>query len=394
MNNSKYSLDEESELDEENEVGGSHFKITSKDLNLFKEERSISTLLNWLERGKLIVPKFQRNPVWNERFESYFIESILFGMPVPSIILFKFNNKGLDEDDTYEVIDGQQRLLSFINFKEMKLSDIKGISNKSSNKWSKKSKKYKDISDNEKYRFDDYLINISVFSTSENLSHENKMRYKYDIFRRINTGSIRLTPQEIRNAVYNGEYLDKISDASETDWFMNLIKNDKKYLWNRKGNRKAQDEFIIRCLAYSFFYNNTEIEFFSSSKEDYLNNYMENVNNKKIDLEWEILNMESVFKKIYKISNSSFYSIRRDNIDIVTNSISETFSEALFIYVKNKAEKGELNEQKIKEKINNVKRVIFLDKEKYRFFFQSTVSKHAIVGRVEILEKLFASDSK
>ena len=57
-----------------------------------------------------VTPEYQRHFVWNQERQSQLIESILLGIPVPS--LFMATNK----DSTWEVIDGLQRLTTIVNF--------------------------------------------------------------------------------------------------------------------------------------------------------------------------------------------------------------------------------------------------------------------------------------
>src|SRR5690349_3095746 len=58
-----------------------------------------------MDSGAFFVPPFQRSYVWNQKQASRFIESLLLGLPVPSIFVFKDENSG-----KHLIIDGQQRL--------------------------------------------------------------------------------------------------------------------------------------------------------------------------------------------------------------------------------------------------------------------------------------------
>ncbi len=49
--------------------------------NAFRIERSIRDILSWVDKGKIIIPEFQRDFVWNFNQSSRFIESILLGLP-------------------------------------------------------------------------------------------------------------------------------------------------------------------------------------------------------------------------------------------------------------------------------------------------------------------------
>ncbi|MGL5617806.1 MAG: DUF262 domain-containing protein [Metamycoplasmataceae bacterium] len=174
----KVKEDIENFTNEEEIEDNSEFIINPKAIKMFKEDRTTKNLIDWLESGKLTIPIFQRDDVWKDKAQSYFIETVLYSMPVPSIILFKSN------DDKYELIDGQQRLISCINFKELNSENFGGILNKEIKKWGKKLKKYNDFDNEEKSNFDDYLLHLNIFSINDNLTIEDKLKYKYDIFKR------------------------------------------------------------------------------------------------------------------------------------------------------------------------------------------------------------------
>ena len=54
--------------------------------NSFKIERSVRDILNWVEKGKIIIPEFQRDFVWSYNQSCKFIESILLGLPIPDFL--------------------------------------------------------------------------------------------------------------------------------------------------------------------------------------------------------------------------------------------------------------------------------------------------------------------
>ncbi|MCD6493324.1 MAG: DUF262 domain-containing protein [Archaeoglobaceae archaeon] len=76
-----------------------------------KSDRSIYELFRKFQRGDLILdPEFQRRYVWDNKKASLLIESILLEVPIPVIYLAE------EEDGKFTVIDGQQRLRSFLDF--------------------------------------------------------------------------------------------------------------------------------------------------------------------------------------------------------------------------------------------------------------------------------------
>ena len=71
----------------------------------------VEGLVRRLDRRDIEIPEFQRTYVWNQKRASRFIESLLMGLPVPGIFLYR--DRG---SQTLRVIDGQQRLLSLQAF--------------------------------------------------------------------------------------------------------------------------------------------------------------------------------------------------------------------------------------------------------------------------------------
>ena len=77
---------------------------------------SIDTLVNLYQRGRLnLNPPWQRGEVWSPKKKGLVVESIMLGIPLPAIILHKNSETG-----GHEVIDGQQRLRSIVQFVENK----------------------------------------------------------------------------------------------------------------------------------------------------------------------------------------------------------------------------------------------------------------------------------
>src|ERR1700747_1619607 len=84
-----------------------------------RPERSTFTALDfsgWRDSGALvIVPKFQRRGVWTTPAKSYFIDTLLRGMPVPPIYL-RMMSGPMPNRPIHEVVDGQQRISSVLDF--------------------------------------------------------------------------------------------------------------------------------------------------------------------------------------------------------------------------------------------------------------------------------------
>jgi uncharacterized protein with ParB-like and HNH nuclease domain len=82
-----YDMDLKDNIDDESEKEGTgdiKFAITS-----YGADYPVTTVVNRLDSKAFFVPEFQRNFVWSQRHASRFIESLLMGLPVPGIFLYK-----------------------------------------------------------------------------------------------------------------------------------------------------------------------------------------------------------------------------------------------------------------------------------------------------------------
>lgn len=187
-----------------------------------------------------IAPEYQRHFVWDETRQSQLIESILLGIPVPS--LFMATNK----DSTWEVIDGLQRLTTIINFigndnlikivnsscKKLKLFGLEKLS-------SLNNLKYEDLPKSLQIMFTTRPIRVTV------LNDRSDFDLRYDLFERLNTGGVTLHPQEIRNCVFLGKFNDFIKNLAEYPAFRNVVKTTVKS--SRTG---SYEELVLKFFAY------------------------------------------------------------------------------------------------------------------------------------------------
>jgi hypothetical protein len=110
-----YEIDLGENIDDESETEGSgslKFAITS-----YGADYPVETIVGRLKSNAFFVPPFQRKFVWSQRHASRFIESLLMGLPVPGIFLYKDA-----KTSRHLVVDGQQRLRTLQLFLRWKFS--------------------------------------------------------------------------------------------------------------------------------------------------------------------------------------------------------------------------------------------------------------------------------
>ena len=88
----------------------SEAQIRDYEISASPNDFNILTIMSFLESGRVKIPAFQRNFVWDIKRSSKLIESIIIGLPIPQIFLFERSK------NNFLVIDGQQRLMSIYYF--------------------------------------------------------------------------------------------------------------------------------------------------------------------------------------------------------------------------------------------------------------------------------------
>lgn len=209
---------------------------------------TIDLLLQRIKYEELnLTPDFQRKDgIWNPRTKSRLIESILIRIPLPA-----FYMDATDEDE-WVVIDGLQRLTTlnmFVNDKSLKLSELEFLTHL-------ENKTFDDLPRNLQRRIIETQVTVYLIEKG------TPSAVKFNIFKRINTGGLPLSLQEIRHALNIGkstELLKKLADSSEF----------KKATAYRNFNQRMIDrEFILRFLAFAIHpyteYKATEFDSFLS----------------------------------------------------------------------------------------------------------------------------------
>lgn len=205
------------------------------------------TVNSQLIRGNIdLFPKFQRRDAWSNRDKSRFIESIILGLPIPQIILAeKTNARG-----KYIVIDGKQRLLTIRrffslggDFKPLKLTGLEVLTELNG-------KTYKKLSEDAAYSdFVNQLENQSIRTVViKNWRNES---FLYTVFLRLNTGSKKLSPQELRQALHPGQFIDFADEFSVNSQQIKTMLNLK-----TPDYRMRDVEIVIRYFSYKYFIEN------------------------------------------------------------------------------------------------------------------------------------------
>jgi Protein of unknown function DUF262 len=161
-----------------------------------KPERSSYTpldFLEWRESGALVLtPKFQRRGVWKNPAKSYLIDTILRGMPVPPIFL-RTGQSSDKKKIVREVIDGQQRIAAITDFISGKFTLAKNLGT------SYAGKNFEGLTEEQRDTIREYTFTCEVFAGIGDAD-------VLEVFSRLNTYSVPLNAQELRNGRYFGPF--------------------------------------------------------------------------------------------------------------------------------------------------------------------------------------------
>lgn len=210
-----------------------HYDITSYGIDF-----DVEGLVKRITRNTIVVPEFQRKFVWTLPEASRFVESLLLGLPVPGIFL-------AHESDTGKmyVIDGQQRLLSlqyFLNgyFKPKKDATTNRVFRLTGVQKPYNGLLYEELTEADKENLNNSVIHATVVKQDSPNDGDTSM---YHIFGRLNSGGRRLTPQEIRTAVYHGTVIDAVKKANAAaSW---------RKAFGPENDRMKDQELILRFFA-------------------------------------------------------------------------------------------------------------------------------------------------
>jgi uncharacterized protein with ParB-like and HNH nuclease domain len=208
------------------------------DITSYGADYDVEGLVKRLKRGDIFIPPFQRDYVWNQAEASRLIESLLLGLPVPGVFFAKDN-----ETNKLSVIDGQQRLKSLLFFFEGAFNPRDGDSRIKIFKLKNVQKKFEDktfeeLDGDDQLNLCDSIIHATIIK-QESPAEDNTSIYH--VFERLNTGGRKLTPQEIRVAIYTGEFNALIGELNEYESWRELF--------GKKHNRLKDQEMILRFFA-------------------------------------------------------------------------------------------------------------------------------------------------
>jgi len=240
------------------------------------------------DEGELLKPELQRNYVWTKLEASRFIDSILLGLPVPSIFFAKV------EDERKLIIDGYQRIMTIYDFvkgvfsgdnQSFNLSNSKAINER----W--RNRTFLELTEDERIRIRATTIHAIIFEQKQPRNDSGM----YQIFERINTGGKTLKSQEIRNCIYQGDMNSLLIQLNRNELWRRILQNEK------LDSRMLDIELILRFFSINYLYNNLP-DTHAINLTSYLNNYMSRKKHlSEADLEYFTEIFINTMSKVFEI---------------------------------------------------------------------------------------------
>lgn len=243
--------------------------------------QSIYSLMSRVKHNEIETSSYQRGDVWNDQAKSRLIESIIVRIPIPVFYIDASN------ENSWKIIDGLQRITSLKEFmvdKTLKLIGLEYILDLDGYSFDELPRLYQ-------RRLEETNITIIFLNagTPENV--------KYNIFKRINTGGLPLSNQEIRHALNDGVATSLLKELSHVVPVSEIWGSTR--IWKSKKDRMEKNELVLRGLGYWF----VDWSFIQEKNlDEYLIEAMKNINkSSKENRELKINNFFFAYNACLKI---------------------------------------------------------------------------------------------
>ncbi len=324
-------------------------QVFTKDLTL-----TLSVLKQMIDDGDIVPnPDYQRDYVFNDRQASRLIESILMGIPIPTIFYAQ------EDDETFSVIDGQQRIVSTKRFldNDFALTGLEEIPELNGQKY------------NQLGRSIQKRLKTSSLSGTALLKESSSL--KYEIFARLNVGSVKLKPQELRNCVYRGSFNTLLEEIVAKNKLLPLLFHD-------ENKRRDYQERILRFFALRNYLD------YRSSLAKTMNEFMAAHRNPSAD---EITGFKKLFEGTIDIvkqvlGEEAFFAWNRQKKKMLTKFSGSVYDS--IVIPLSRMDKHELIKHAA-EIANAIKTLKVEDAQYQEYTYAATGSRKRVIGRIDMV---------
>lgn len=235
--------------DLENEIAAGRRSISADNLSM-----SISELTSLYNEGTLVIrPEFQRLYRWTDEQKSRLVESILLGIPLPSLFVSQAESGG------WELVDGLQRVSTLLELQgllpgpdgtgvraPLRLQATRFLPKLADHAW-ERSDGVEALSEAQKRDIRLSRLDIKI------IKRTSDEKTKYDLFQRLNGFGSPLEPQEIRSAMIAGMRSEALS------WLTRLAKLDAFTETVALSDRLIDEQYDLELLLRFFMLHNRDV---------------------------------------------------------------------------------------------------------------------------------------
>lgn len=326
---------------------------------------------------------YQRLFQWTEEARSRFIESLLLEMPVPPIFVIE------EEEGKYDLIDGLQRISSYLHLRGELEADHLDPPVKYGDKLvltgcdivkELNGKMFDDLGTTLQIRLKRAFIRVEVVRKGSN------PRFKYYMFKRLNTGGELLSDQQIRNCtirLLDTQFNDFIIELSKEEVFKRTIST----ITSKRRLRAFDQELVLRYFALKNYRRN-----FKGYLGDFLTRYMEVVSDSELSETFDYEQEKTTFIKTFAILDKCLGEVVFSYYDRRSGSLPKAFSannfEAFSVGLQSFADKIDIED---KDLITTLKET-FVEIKQNDSFIEVTAgggknSPGNVNKRIEIVEQ-------
>ncbi len=200
-----------------------------KEIQFDTRDFPVETIVARFNNGSFFIPPYQREFVWNEVDQSQFIESVIMGLPIPMMFLAE------DEESTFEIVDGAQRIQTLDTFmaNDLVLEGLKKLDKLNGCR-------YSDLPETQQNKFASRALRLVI------LDRETTDENRRDFFDRINKSGRPVTPSERRRGALEGKFMKFLEHCAKNPVFRTLCP-----ISPSMEKRKEPLELVTRFFAYS-----------------------------------------------------------------------------------------------------------------------------------------------